>query len=43
MRSFYVRMLLITFAVMILSSLLAFTLANGYYQFVLQEQNEEKN
>ncbi|GAK08820.1 cell wall metabolism sensor histidine kinase WalK [Geomicrobium sp. JCM 19038] len=42
MRSFYVRMLLITFTVMILSSLLAFTLANGYYQFVLQEQNEEK-
>lgn len=42
MKSFYIRMVLITFMVMIISSLLAFTVSNVYYQFFLKPSNDEQ-
>ncbi|MBB6450905.1 signal transduction histidine kinase [Geomicrobium halophilum] len=42
MKSFYVRIVLITFTVMILSSLLAFIASNVYFQLYLKPINDEK-
>ncbi|AXF56427.1 sensor histidine kinase [Salicibibacter kimchii] len=40
MKSFYVRIVLTTFTVMIVSSLLAFFISNGYYQLYLKPSND---
>ncbi|SDJ05921.1 hypothetical protein SAMN04488123_1131, partial [Natribacillus halophilus] len=40
MKSFYVRIVLTTFTVMIVSSLLAFFMSNGYYQLYLKPAND---
>ncbi|WP_059105026.1 HAMP domain-containing sensor histidine kinase [Shouchella shacheensis] len=40
MKSFYVRIVLTTFTVMVVSSLLAFFISNGYYQLYLKPAND---
>ncbi|QDI92591.1 hypothetical protein EPH95_16550 [Salicibibacter halophilus] len=40
MKSFYVRTVIITLSVMIISSLLAFFISNVYYQFSLKPEND---
>lgn len=43
MKSLYFRFVMTTFAIMIVSSLIAFFVSNIYYQFVLKPYNDEKN
>ncbi|MFD1849767.1 sensor histidine kinase [Oceanobacillus bengalensis] len=43
MRSFYVKFIVITIGIMILSSILAFLISNTYYQQKLKPLNDEKN
>jgi len=42
LKSFYVRIVLTTFTVMIISSLFAFFLSNGYYQLFLKSDNDAR-
>ncbi|QKI83075.1 sensor histidine kinase [Kroppenstedtia eburnea] len=43
MKSLYLRIVLTTFAIMVISSLLAFFASNLYYQVVLKPYNDKKN
>ncbi|QKY69361.1 hypothetical protein [Lentibacillus sp. CBA3610] len=42
MKSFYVRIVIATFTVMIISSLLAFFISKGYYQIFLKPANDAR-
>jgi len=42
MKTLYLRIVLTTIAVMVFSSLLAFILANVYYQYSLKPYNDQK-
>ncbi|WP_200416610.1 HAMP domain-containing sensor histidine kinase [Virgibacillus salexigens] len=42
MRTLYVRIIVTTILIMIGSAVIAFVVSNGYYQYVLKPQNDEK-